>query len=81
VLSVRKVLCRTTAGFAASRNNGRDIISNDSLINYLRHLGGVLIEDVAIPSPVPACSVSGVAERHAADAVPVTRKILGLCHR
>jgi hypothetical protein len=75
------VLRCTTAGFAASRNNGRDIISNDSLINYLRHLDGVLIERVAIPSPAPACGVSGVAERNAGDAVPVTRKILGLCHR
>src|SRR5689334_22550523 len=40
VLSVRKVLRRTTAGFAASRNNGRDINSNDSLINYLRRPNG-----------------------------------------
>jgi hypothetical protein len=78
VLSVHKVLRRTTAGFAASRNNGRDIISNDSLINYLRRPDGVLLGGVAIPSlagvpkePEPRkSSVGGVAAQRAADAVP-----------
>jgi hypothetical protein len=42
VLRLRNVLRAKTAGFAAARNNGRDINSNDSLINYLHRPNGLL---------------------------------------
>jgi hypothetical protein len=37
------VLGGTTAGFPMPRNNSRDINSQDSLINYLRHPAGLLM--------------------------------------
>src|SRR5438067_11098367 len=75
----KKGLRRTTAGFAASRNKGRDINSNDSLINYLQHPNGVLFGHVTgrvsgrrlVPNRGRSCGGKGTAQQPAGEVVPV----------